>query len=324
MRTAFAPFLLLLAATATAQSVLPRPALLVLNKNEAMLAIVDPATGQVAHRVATGDGPHEIEVSLDGRFAYVSNYGGLIAGSSLSVIDLAAMKEIRRIDLKNLRRPHGIAVSGEAVYFTAEGAGAIGRLDNSAQRVEWTFATGQDVTHMIAASRDGSRLFTANMGSDNISIIERETSGEWSQSLVRVGAGPEGLDLSPDARELWTAHSRDGGISIIAVESKQVVATIDARTRRSNRLKFTPDGRRVLVSDLGGGELIVLDAQQRIVIKRLAVGRGPSGILVTPDGSRAYVALSGDDRIAVVDLKTLAVTGTIATGQGPDGMAWVR
>ncbi len=322
MRIALAGLLLIVSPLVIAQPVIPRPALLVLNKSEAVLAVVDPGTGQVTHRVPTGDGPHEIEVSRDGRSAYVSNYGGPIAGNSLSVINLAAVKE-SRIDLGSLRRPHGLAVSGGAVYFTAEGAGVVGRLDSETAAVDWTFATGQDVTHMVIASRDGATLYAANIGSSSISIIERAASGPWQQTIVRVGAGPEGLDLSPDGRELWTAHSRDGGISIIDTAAKKVVATFDARTRRSNRLKFTPDGRLVLVSDFAGGELIVLDARARTERVRLAVGSRPTGILITPDGARAYVALSGDDRVAVIDMKTLAVTAKIATGREPDGLAWV-
>ena len=64
------------------------------------------------------------------------------------------------------------------------------------------------------------------------------------------------------------------------------------QTKRSNRLKFTPDGKLVLISDLEGGEVVVLDAAARNVIKRLELGRNPEGILIVPDGSRAYVAVN--------------------------------
>src|SRR5947208_11732982 len=97
----------------------PSIALLVLNKEDATLAIVDPA-GHVVARVPTGEGPHEVAVSTDGRFAFVGNYGKQTPGSTISVIDLVAQKELRRVDLGPLRRPHGIAFADGKVYFTAE------------------------------------------------------------------------------------------------------------------------------------------------------------------------------------------------------------
>jgi YVTN family beta-propeller protein len=100
------------------------------------------------------------------------------------------------------------------------------------------------------------------------------------------------------------------------------VQTIDVHTKRANRVKFTPDGKLVLISDLETGDLVVLDVAGRKELKRLNLGRGVAGILIIPDGSTAYVAVSSDGQVAVINLKMLEVTGRIATGKGPDGMAW--
>jgi YVTN family beta-propeller protein len=77
-----------------------------------------------------------------------------------------------------------------------------------------------------------------------------------------------------------------------------------------------------LLSDLGTGELVVLDARSGKETRRISVGHGAGGILVEPDGSRAFIAVSRDNYVVVIDLKTLAVVGRIPTGHGPDGMAW--
>jgi YVTN family beta-propeller protein len=293
--------------------------LLVLNKSDATLSYVDPESGKTSATVPTGESPHEIELSSDRRLAFVSNYGANVAGRSLSVIDVAARKERERVDLGDLRRPHGLAFANGKVYFTAEDSQSIGRYDPAAQRVDWTFATRQERTHMVIASPDGTRLFASNMGSNTISAIDPRAK---QQTLIKVGAAPEALDFSPDGREIWTAHSRDGDISIIDPATNKVVATLDARTKRSNRLKFTPDGRLVLVSDLSGGELVVLDARARAEKARLQLGKSPTGILI-PNNEHAYVAVSGDNEIAVIDLQALNVAKTIRAGNNPDGMAWV-
>jgi YVTN family beta-propeller protein len=298
--------------------------LLVLSKDDATLSIIDPATGASTATIATGAGPHEVEVTADGRTAVVSNYGTQQApGSSLSVIDLGSRQQKARVDLGELRRPHGLATAGQLAYFTAEDAKHIGRLDTATGKVDWVFATNQERTHMVVASRDGKLLFTTNMGSNTVSIIERN-AGSAKQTLVNVGKAPEGLDLSPDGRQLWTSNADGGSVSIVDVASRTLVATFDIGTRRSNRIKFTPDGTLALVSDLTAGELVVVDVKTRAVKTRLPIGRSASGILVVPDGSRAYVAASGERKLVVVDLKTLKVTGEVATGGNPDGMAWVR
>ena len=301
----------------------PTPALLVLNKVDATLAIVDPTSGQVTGKVATGEGPHE--VVTDGTRAFVSNYGAQTPGGTLSVIDLSSQKEVRRVDLGPLRRPHGLAMADGKIYFTAEVNRLVARYDPSSDRVDWLLGTGQTSTHMVIVHRSGSPVFTTNIGSDTVTVMERGSNPlAWNLATIPVGKGPEGFDISPDGGELWAAHSRDGGVSIIDVASKKVTQTLDLRTKRSNRLKFTPDGRLVLISDLDAGDLVVVDAKTRTEVRRLPLGRSPEGVLVVPDGSRAYVAVTGDNYVAVLDLRTLQVTGKIATGTGPDGMAWVH
>lgn len=299
--------------------------LVVLNKEDAVLVTVDPASGKVLGRVPTGEAPHEVAVSADGRIAVVGNYGAQTPGSTLSVIDLAAMKEIRRVDVSPLRRPHGVFFSGGSVYFTSEINRIIGRYDVGADRIDWLFGTGQGGTHMVWAKADGSTIYACNIASDSISIIERGASPlAWTQTVVPVGKGPEGFDVSPDGRQLWAAHSRDGGVSIVDLDQKKVIQTIDLKTKRSNRLKFTPDGRTVLISDLDAGELLFVDVASRGVTGRLTLGRMVEGILIEPGGARAFVAVNGDNYVAVVDLNTRAVAARLETGRGPDGMAWIR
>jgi YVTN family beta-propeller protein len=303
----------------------PSPALLVLNKAESELVIVDPRDGKIVGRVPTGEAPHEVAASADGQLAFVSNYGSREPGNSISEIDIPRRKELRRVDLGPLRRPHGIAFAEGKVYFTAETNKLIARYDPAANQVDWLLGTGQNGTHMVLPGKDSNTIFTANIGSDSITCFERTSATpNWNATVIAVGKGPEGLDLSPDGKELWTAHSRDGGVSVIDVANKKVSRTLDLKMKRANRLKFTPDGSRVLISDMEGGDLLVLDAGAGKEIKRLKLGRDPEGIVVTPDGSRAYVAVAGDNSVAVIDLKSVETVGRISTGDGPDGMAWVQ
>lgn len=297
--------------------------LLVLNKEDATLAIVDPAAGNVLGRVPVGPGPHEIVTSTDGRIAFASNYGtGPAPGHTISMIDLASQKEVRRIDVAPLSRPHGLAFANGKLYFTAEADKKIARYDPATNTIDWQFETGQATTHMVLPTKDARTIFTSNIGGDSVSAIQQRAGGAWTQDVIPVGKGPEGIDMSPDGRQVWSAHSRDGGVSIIDVVSKKVVQTINLGTKRSNRIKLTPDGKFALVSDLDAGELVVLDAPARTTIARIPLGTMPEGILMPPTGGLAYVAVNGDNYVAVIDLETWQVRKKISTGAGPDGMAW--
>jgi YVTN family beta-propeller protein len=327
----------------------PREALLVLSKGDHTLAIVDPASLNVVAKAPVGEDPHEVIASTDGRFAYVSNYG-FGAYNTLALIDLIAQKRIGFIDLGPLRGPHGLTFVGGETWFTAEGAKAIGRYDPAAKRVDWILGTGQDRTHMIFVSKDLKRIYTTNVSSGTVSIIEKTNravfpgpppggrmggpppagprhpmgppGGNWEETVVRVGRGSEGFDVAPNGKDLWVANAQNGTVSIIDLTAKRVTGTLQANVPGANRLKFTPDGKLVFISMLSGSGVAVLDAATHKEVKRIEIGHGAAGIQMQPDGSRAYVACTPDNYVAVIDLRTLKVAGRIQAGPAPDGLAW--
>lgn len=324
----------------------PSTSLLVLSKQDHTLAIVDASSLEVVAKVPVGNDPHEVIASADGTTAYVSNYG-FGAYNTLAVIDLVGHRALPSIDLGPLRGPHGLTFVGGKTWFTAEAAKAIGRYDPGTHKVDWILGTGQNRTHMIYVSDDEKHIVTTNVSSGTVSIIEQMavqmqgpprqpgmppppggagSSGpartDWNQTVIRVGDGSEGFDVSPDGKEVWVANAQDGTISIIDLAGRKVIQTLSANVRGANRLKFTPDGKRVLVSTLGGPDLVVLDASARKEIKRIPVGHGAAGIEVQPDGSRAFVACTPDNYVAVIDLHSLEVVGQIQAGGQPDGLTW--
>lgn len=312
----------------------PRRSLLALSKTDRTLAIVDPATLKVIARIPVGDDPHEMVASPDGKTAYVAIYGG---GSlhELNVIDLVAQKPLPNIDTRPLFGPHDLTFAIGKVWFTAEGSKAVGRYDPASGKLDWSMGTGQGRTHMIYVTADGKKIYTTNVSSGTVSILtdsliqpgkfappNAKPRADWFQTVIEVGRGSEGFDVSPDGRKLWTAASEDGAIYAIDLATKKLEAKIDAKAVGANRLKFTPDGRMAFVSSLSSGDLFIYDTQTKKELKKLKLGRGAAGILMDPDGSRVFVACSSDNNIAVIDLKTLEVTSRLEVGGVPDGLAW--
>src|SRR5580698_1352477 len=324
----------MLGATLTHAADTPANTLLILAKHDGTLAIVGPPSLQVIARIPVGKDPHEVIASSDGNTAYVSNYG-FGAYNPLAVVDLVGQKALPAVDLGALRGPHGLTFVGGKAWFTAEGAKAIGSYDPATKSVDWILGTGQNRTHMIYVSPDMKLIVTTNVSSGTVSIIEKAAGrlagqgsalgapgGDWNETVVRVGDGSEGFDVSADGKEIWVANAADGTVSIINLASKRVTETLAADVRGANRLKFSPNGKLALISTLRGSGVTVIDAATRKVVKRLAVGHGAAGIQMQPDGARAFVACSPDGYVAVIDLHSLEVAGRIEAGHNPDGLAW--
>jgi DNA-binding beta-propeller fold protein YncE len=305
--------------------------LLVLSKGDLTLSIVDPATLKVIARMPSGPDPHEVVASTDGKFAYISNYGGG-AYNTITVVDLVAQKTVGPIDLGALRGPHGLMFVGGKVWFTAEGAKVVGSYDPATQKVDLVIGTGQNRTHMVYVFDDLKRIITSNVSSATMTIIDKTAGGgrgrgptsDWEETIIPVGRGAEGFDVAPGGKELWAANAQDGTISILDLGAKKVTETLSASVNGANRLKFTPDGKLVLVSTLGGADLSIFDAATRKLKKKFAIGKGAAGIEIQPDGSRAFVACTPDSYVVVVDLKALDVAGHLDAGKNPDGMAWAH
>lgn len=312
--------------------------LLVVNKGEATVSIVNVRTGSEVGRVATGDAPHEVAVSPDGRLAVVTNYGtGPRPGNTLTVIDLAELAATATIDLGEQTRPHGIAwlPDNRRVAVTTEGNGTLTIVDVAERRVLAAIATGANVSHEVALTPDGRRAFVANIGSGTVTVIDVE-AGTVLRSIP-TGQGAEGVAVTPDGAEAWVSNRAANTVTVIDTQSLDVLATLPSADFPI-RVVFTAAGDRALVTNARSAQLRVFDVaarrealvvrieapvveadQQVIAFEGSAV---PIGVLADPDGRLAYVAAASADVIAVVDLTRGAVVRLIPVGREPDGLAW--
>lgn len=293
----------------------------VTNQGDASASIVDLTSMSVRATVPVGVGPHEVALSTDGRHAFVANYGTqAVIGNSISVIDLDAATELRRIDLGGLRRPHGLQVVGGKLFLTAEASQSVARLDIASGAVDWTARTNRPVTHMLAVAADGKTLYAANMKADSVSVFDVASGGSEPVAEIKVGKDPEGIALSPDGKQLWIGNRGGGSISIIDTSARAVVETI-APEVVAGRLRFTPDGKRVLASDLATGQLVFFDAATRRETGRMDCGALPVTVVVSADSKRAWASALPTSELIALDLETMKVTGRVAVGSIADGVA---
>jgi YVTN family beta-propeller protein len=313
--------------------------LLVVNKLGDTLSIIDPDTGKERARVAVGEGPHEVAASPDGCIAVVTNYGRNAPGNSLSVIDVAAAKVIRTIDLGEHSRPHGIAfqADGKHAVVTTEGSRRLLIVNIETGDIASAIDTEQDISHMVALTPDQRYAFVPNIRSGSVSIMDLEK--RELAKILETGAGAEGVAAHPTRPEVWISNRAAGTVSIISTESMEVIETIQS-PGFPIRAAISPDGTRAIVVNARAGNVTIFDVEERSLARTIDMeaeiifeeGRMfprafsettvPIGTIFSPDGSRAYVALTRSDVVAVIDTETWEVIERFPTDKEPDGLSW--
>ncbi|HWZ84659.1 MAG TPA: cytochrome D1 domain-containing protein [Thermoanaerobaculia bacterium] len=313
--------------------------LLVVNKTDNTVSILDAATGKLRASVPVEAGPHEVEVLRDGQVAAVSSYGTRAApGRTVTLIDLSTAKAVSQIDIGEGSRPHGMkALPDGRLLVTAEGKRELVVVDPNAARVTARFPTGHDLSHLVAAAPDGRRAYVTSLSPGSLTVLDL-VSGKIVKDIP-TGKGAEGLDVTPDGREVWVTNREANTISVIDVKTLAAVFTIQA-SEFPIRVKITPDGRRAVATFTGTGDVRVYDTATRVEASRIPIGRdavegtetrvfqkrfgtspAPIGLLLAPDGKRAFVSAAHADVVAVIDLEKLRVEDAWTSGREPDGLA---
>ena len=314
--------------------------LVVANKAEATVSLVDLDSGEVRATLPTGEAPHEVAVSLDGRLALVSNYGTRqIPGSTLTLIDVPTAQVVRTIELGEYRRPHGLAwlADGRQAVVTAEVNQALLVIDAISGEVAGAVPTGQEVSHMVAVTPDGRRAFVANIRSGSVTAVDLEKRQVIAS--VATGEGAEGVAVTPDGRQVWVTNRAADTVSVLDAVTLEMIATLPSPAFPI-RAAVTPDGAKVLITAAKSGDIKVFDVASRALARAVpleveatettgrlfgdAFGTSsvPIGIVISPEGQRAFVAHANADVISVVDVPSGQRVGTLRAGKEPDGMGF--
>lgn len=318
--------LLLGAAIAQAASA---PALLVVaNKADQSLGIVDPWSGrQVATIAEDGVTGHEVIASPDGRFAYVPIYGNSgvgkpgTDGQKVDVIDIEARKIIGTIDFGHAVRPHcpRFGPQNGLLYITTELDNTVSIIDPHTLKIIGTVLTGQHESHMLAITRDGRRGYTANVGPGTVSVLDLEA--RKTIAVIPVSGQTQRISLSVDDRLAFTADQTKPQLAVIDTATNKVKTWVPLPAPGYGTAP-TPDGRWLVVAVQKTNQAAVVDLRTMQVAHTIDVPSVPQEVLVRPDGKIAYVSCDASHKIAAIDTATWKVDKLIDAGKGTDGLAW--
>lgn len=317
-------------AAVSVQGQVVQPMLLVANQHSQDLSLIDPrAAKQIGAVPVEGVTGHEVAASPDGKLAYVPIYGNSgvgkpgTDGSTMSVIDLASRKVVHTVDFGHGVRPHCAVYDPNSgmLYVTTELDKTVSIIDPKTLKIVGSVPTGQEQSHMLALTRDGSRGYTANVGPGTVSVLDMK-----ARKTVAI------IPISGETQRI--AVSRDDSMVFTADQTKPQLAVIDTATNTVKTWVALPavgygtaptlDGRWLLVAMRNAKQVAVVDLKAMKVTRTIDVPGGPSQVLVSEDGKTAYVACNFADQVAVIDLVDWKMARVIDAGKFADGMAWAQ
>ncbi|HEX9187642.1 MAG TPA: cytochrome D1 domain-containing protein [Vicinamibacteria bacterium] len=301
--------------------------LLVVNKGDHTLGIIDPVAGKMIAAVRqSGVTGHEVVASPDGRTAYVPIYGDSGVGRpgsdgrTMDVIDIASRTRVATVDFGAPQRPHQALFGPDGrLYLTAEATNAILVIDPRSNAVMDTLPTSQPESHMLALSRDGKTAYTSNVGAGTVSVID--VAARAVSAIVVVATRAQRLALSADGRFLFTADQDAPRLAVIDTRTNAVVRSVPLPGVAYGTAP-TPDGRTLVMALPGVRKVGFLDLSSMEVVKTVDVPKAPQEVLVRPDGRVAYVSCDASGQVAEIDLDLMKVARLIAAGPMADGLAW--
>lgn len=321
MNTIFLFFLLVITIACGAQ---PSGSLVVVNKADHAVSLIDLKQAKTVATIPVEYGPHEAAISPSGNIAAVTNYGdGTKVSNSLTIINIPEKKKINTIDLGDYQRPHGAEfISEKEVLITCESKSRLLLVDVSTGSITEVANTAQQGSHMVAYTATGKTAYVANVFSGTVSVID--VPARKLTTVINFKAGIEGLAVSPDGKELWVANRNDSNVTVINTTTREILAVLPAH-QVAFRVRFLTNGRHVLVSNGMSGNVSVYDANARKWIRDIDVASNaaqpvPVGLTVDINNRYAYVCLAGYNEVAELNTANWSVSRRIATGNEPDGI----
>jgi YVTN family beta-propeller protein len=302
--------------------------LLVANKGDRALGIIDPNAGQQVASVAEGGNTgHEVIASPDGRVAYVPIYGDSgvgkpgTDGSNLVVVDIASRKVIGNVDFGHGVRPHcpQFGPKDGLLYVTTEIDNSITIIDPRTLKIVGAIPTSRPESHMLAISHDGHYGYTTNVGSGTVSVLDLES--RKTIDVIPVASVIQRISLSVDNRVAFTSDQSKAQLAVIDLSTRKVKSWIPLPAQGYGTAP-TPDGSWLVIAMPSAHQVAVLNLKTMKVEHTIDVPAAPQEVLIRPDGAAAYVSCDASHKVAEIRTSDWTVARLIDAGPGADGLAW--
>lgn len=319
----FASCPLITAQFAAANSDAPKSGTLaVVNKSDNSVSFIDVASKTIITTLPTGQGPHELVLSPNGRWAVSTNFVG---GNSLTVFNVQEQTVARTIALPTLPGPHGIRFLQDSthVIFTSGKGQAVGIVNIESAALIKRIETGQNTTHMLTLNGDESEAYSTNIRSDSISVLSLSAGKKIKD--IATQQMPEAINFSVAANELWYGANQAGKVVVMNPRTEEVLAVWDD-FGFPYRVVFNHDESIAVVPDFTRHNVRFFNTLNKQEIGKLTLNEdtGPQGIVLHPTKDIVFLSLNLQNMIIAIDIATQSIIGQYPTGNNPDGVIFIK
>lgn len=235
------------------------------------------------------------------------------------------------------------ALSGDQskLFVTIPQTGQLAVVDTSAWKVSTLLSAGRNPSR-IALQPDEAYLWIAGDDEAGGGVTVVDTAKLAIAARIRTGGGPHEFAFTDHSRYAFVTNQREGSVSVIDVpklektvelktgprpsapafsrlsqsvyvlsEEEGTISVLDAGARRKiiasrpgvKALRFTPDGRWGLITNIRENSVSILDASANRVVDTVQVGQQPDQIALT--NAYAYIRSAGSEKISLIGLNSL-------------------
>src|SRR6266481_6266517 len=263
------------------------------------VTVIDLATMKTRQTLAVGKDPRGLGITPDGRTLVTANQ----ADEDVSVVDTATGKTIHRIAVGKNAEFVRVSPNGRFAYVTYEPS-----------------SSGKPPGKDESAGKSGKATQEQAAEPAEIAVIDLSKF----EVSARLPASPEteGMEFSPDGRELVVANEGDDTVVVYQLESGRAIKKIDISPygKRPRGVKVSPDGSRFLVTLESSDNVLVLDSSTLAPIASIPVGKRCWHFSFTPDGQRVLVACGRSNALTVIDVAKRQAVSTLTGFDQPWGI----
>ncbi len=222
------------------------------NKSEGGVTVIETATSKVVATIPTGAGQHDIVISNDNRFAFVSNS----ETGTVSIIDIRKLEKLS--DVKVGPQPMALAASelSKAVYVGSQGDGIITVIDEQKHQVltrmktkpgarSDRFAPGGRYGFVLNTTQSAVHIFDAasNRMLHEVNIVKSPDQITFSSAFAFVRS------LDTEIVYMLRLGKIDQEVDVTEFPGGQVPPGQGSTPVRADSIVLAPEGNSVIVGN---------------------------------------------------------------------------